>query len=91
MIGVEDQRLPIEGVPEGVGVARVPPLGHASSVAHDERFGRIEKIVEVIGAENFPVELLILDLVPPEVLRRRPGQRCCDDRQQSEEHPVVRR
>ena len=39
MVGVEDQRLAVEGVPEGVRVARVPALGHARRVVHDRRSG----------------------------------------------------
>ena len=68
MIGVEDERLAVERVPERVRVARVPALGHARRVVDDQRLRRIEEIVEVIRLEDFPVEALVLNLVPPEVL-----------------------
>src|SRR6185437_2769739 len=87
LVGVEDQLLAIEGVPEGVRVARVPPLGHPGGVSHGRRFGRIEKVVEVIRLEDAPVEILVLDFVAPEVVlgagrrgKRKDGQRYHDRR-----------
>ena len=40
MVGVEDDRLPIEGVAEAVRVSRVPSLGEAAGVVDDERSRR---------------------------------------------------
>src|SRR5205823_14077364 len=85
VIGVEDQRLAVKRVPEGVRVARVPPLSHSRVVVDDERLRRIEEVVEVIGAENLPVELLILDLVAPEILRARSRRERSDDSEQGDE------
>ena len=68
MVGVEDERLAVERVPEGVRVARVPALRHARRVVDDQRLGRIEEVVEVIRLEDFPGEGLVLDLVAAEVL-----------------------
>ena len=73
LIGVEDQGLPVKRVPEGVRVPGKPSLGHPSRVAHEERFGRVEKIVEVLGFDDPPVEGLVLDLVAPEVALRPSG------------------
>ena len=68
MVGVEDERLAVERVTEGVRVARVPALRHARRVVDDQRLGRIEEVVEVIRLEDLPGKGLVLDLVPPEVL-----------------------
>ena len=68
VVGVEDERLSIKRVPEGVRVPRVPSLRHARRIVDDQRLRRIEEIVEVLRLEDLPREGLVLNLVAPEVL-----------------------
>ena len=47
LIGIEHHGLAIEGMTKAVRVARVPPLGEASGVVHNQRLGRVEVEIEV--------------------------------------------
>ena len=85
MIGVEDQRLAVKRVTKGVRVPRIPSLGHAREVLDNERLRRVEEIVEVIRAKDFPVELLVLDLIAPEVLRTRSRRKRRDESEQGKQ------
>jgi hypothetical protein len=67
--GVEDQRLTAgELVVQDARVPGVPPLGHPPCNVGRGTLSRIEVDVEVLGAEDMPIEVLVLDLVAPEVL-----------------------
>ena len=68
LVGVEHDGLAVERVAEAVRMARIPALGHAPRIVHDERLGGIEIQVEVRRPHDAEVELLVLDLVAAEVL-----------------------
>src|SRR6185503_9504230 len=68
VIGVEDQRLAVEGMPERLAESAIPALSHPAGIVDDERFGRIEVVIEVVRADDLPVKSLVLDFVAPEVL-----------------------
>ena len=85
MVGVEDHRLPVEGVTEAVRVSRVPSLGESAGVVHDERLGRIEVQIEVRRPQEAEVELLVLHLVATEVLRCHGGRRSGEERSEQGE------
>src|SRR4051812_25105615 len=54
-------------MPESLRMARVPPLGEPRGVLHEQRFSRIEEVVEVLGLDDPPLERFVLDLVATEV------------------------
>ena len=80
MVGVEHDRLSIEGVAEAVRVSRVPSLGEAAGVMDDQALGGIEVQVEVRRPYDPEVELLVLDLVATEILRCQRGRRSDEER-----------
>ncbi len=66
---VEEKRDPLlDVVPEELRELGVAPLGHPRRILHRLLFGRIEVDVEVLGLEDLPVELVVLDLVLAEDL-----------------------
>ncbi len=48
----------------------IPPLSHARGVERRGAFGRVVVHLEVLGLDDAEVEVLVLDLVLPEVLRQ---------------------
>ena len=77
LIGVEDDGLPtVQLMIEYPGEPSVPALGHAAGLVDCLAGLRIVVNIEMFGLQYFEVEALVLDLVPPEILRagrRRPG------------------
>jgi hypothetical protein len=63
-----------EPVLENPRQPRVPTLGHPRRLAGSLTFFRIEIDVEVFGLQYLEVKGLVLDLVPPELLRCRVGR-----------------
>ena len=83
---VEQQRLPAaQLVIEQLLEARVPSLGHARRDVDALAFLGVVVDIEVLGLQHLKVELLVLDLVPAEVLRR-----CRRGRQQRGDDGAVR-
>jgi hypothetical protein len=77
--GVDDQRLAAgELMVEEPSVPEVPPLGESGCQVCGGALSGIEVDVEVLAAEDPPVEVLVLDLVAAEVLGRqgRRGRGC---------------
>src|SRR5829696_6663654 len=72
MSSVENERLPAtQLVLQELGQAGVPALGHSRGEADSGLFFRIVVNVEMLGREHLEIEALVLDLVPPEILRAR--------------------
>ena len=71
LVGIEDQRLPlVELVVEHRADAAVPALRHPPRVEDQVRvLLGVAVDVEALGLDDVPVEVLVLDLVAPEVLR----------------------
>ena len=71
MRGVEHERLPpAQLVAEHAAEPRVPAFGHPRGDVDPFARARVEVDVEVLGLQDLKIELLVLDLVASEVLRR---------------------
>ena len=74
MRGVENERLPgADLVVHDPREPGVPALRHAAGHQGGLPFLLVKVDVEVLGTDDLPVERIVLDLVPPEVLRARAG------------------
>ena len=69
VIRVQDQRLLLELMLEGAREAGVPTLRHPCGILRSLLFFRIVVNVEMGGRHDPPIEILVLNLLPAEILR----------------------